>query len=134
MQRITKHKTTTTNFWAVLLVGLLLMFAPCSVRNILQKQFSVNTTKTLNQNKTTLQKTTNCHYYCDLSTTIKEVHVKKDFKFIFSGVNTNQLISVSISSAAAFPLLSVTIPHKNHIPLYILYKNFKVFDCTIQHV
>jgi cytochrome c biogenesis protein CcdA len=60
MQKITKQKIGNKTIWVGLLLGLLLIISPCSVQNILQNDFSVKTTKTLNRSKSTIQTNSNC--------------------------------------------------------------------------
>jgi hypothetical protein len=60
MQKITKQKIGNNTIWVGLLLGLPLIISPCSVQNILQNDFSVKTTKTLNRSKSTIQTNSNC--------------------------------------------------------------------------
>jgi hypothetical protein len=125
MQKITKQKIGNNTIWVGLLLGLLLIIAPCSVQNILQNDFSVKITKTLNRSKFKIQINSNYCVYYDLSKLIKEKQLKKHSKLESSKVAVSQFSSISNSNASVFPLLTFGKLNKNDIPLYILYKNLK---------
>ena len=119
MQKITKQKIGNNRIWVGLLLGLLLIIAPCSIQNILQNDFTVKTTKTLNRSKSTIQTNSNCCVYYDLSKLIKEKQLKKYSKFESSTVAVSQFSSISNSDPSVFPLLTLGKLNKNDIPLYI---------------
>lgn len=131
MQKITKQKIGNNTVLASLLLGLLLIIAPCSVRNILQNDFSVKTTKTLNQSKTSFQKNSNCCVYYELSKVVKDKQVKKDSKFKSSTLLGTQFSSISSPPASSFPLSTLGKLNESDIPLYILYKKIKLFDSLL---
>lgn len=134
MRKITKQKTADNTIWAGLLLGLLLIISPCSVRNILQNDFGLKTTKTPNQSKTAFHKTSNCCVYYDLSKIIKDEQVKKNYKFTSSTLLGSQILNFSIPHSCELTLLTWGKSTENDIPLYILYKKLKVFDSLLRYV
>ncbi|MFY9152271.1 MAG: hypothetical protein WAO52_09665 [Prolixibacteraceae bacterium] len=125
MQEISKHRRGSSKLWTVLFLGLLLLIAPCSVRNSLQHALGVKMTKTLNPNKTTIQQTTDCCVTYSQVESVKVKLVKKDFKFKSFTTGINQFSNFNIDRPAFFNSLTGENQSTKHIPLYILYKRLK---------
>lgn len=132
MRKIRKQKIGNRKTGVVLLLGLLLLLAPCSVRNLLQQEFSVKTTKTLNRSQTSIQKKSDCSIgYCS-STIVKEEQTIKNLVFPFlATVSSNALCFATVHPAILSRLTAVN-PNKNKIPFYILFKRFKVYDVALR--
>ncbi len=125
MQETLKHRSGSSKTWTVLFLGLLLLIAPCSVRNSLQHALGVKTTKTLNPSKTTIQQATDCCVTYSQAEIVNVQLVKENLKFKSFATGINQFSNFSIDRPAFFNLLNSENKSKKDIPLYILYKRLK---------
>ncbi|MDP2338958.1 MAG: hypothetical protein Q8N05_21395 [Bacteroidota bacterium] len=125
MQEISKHRSGSSKTWTVLFLGLLLIIAPCAVRNSLQHALGVKTTNTLNPSKTTIQQATDCCVAYSQAEIVKVKQARKGLKFKSFATFTNQFSNFSIDHPAFFNPLTCENKSKKDIPLYILYKRLK---------
>ncbi|SEA38192.1 hypothetical protein SAMN05443667_10410 [Flavobacterium gillisiae] len=132
MRKIRNLQTGNRKTGIVLLLGLLLLLAPCSFRNLLQQEFSVKTTKTLNKNQSSFQKKTSCNIgYCS-TTIVKEEQTIKAPLFPFLSTISSTAIGFATIHPSILSRLTSVNPNKNTIPFYILFKRFKVYDAALR--
>lgn len=127
MQEILEHRRGSSKLLTVLFLGLLLLIAPCSVRNSLQHALGVKTTKTLNPSKTTIQQATDCCVTYNQAEIVKVKLVKKDLKFKSFASGINQFSNSNIDRPAFFNPLIWENQSTKHIYLYILYKRLMYY-------
>jgi hypothetical protein len=125
MEGIFKHKKGNRNLWAAQLLGLLLIIAPCSVRNFLQHELGVKPTKTLNPPKKTIEQSGDCCTIFNRAETVNARDVGHQLSFKSFAPLADQFSSARIGHSSFFRLLAAQNTTHQNIPLYILYKRLK---------
>ncbi|MFB9056158.1 hypothetical protein ACFFU9_05315 [Mariniflexile ostreae] len=122
-------KTNTNRrflLWSVLGLIMLLVFSPCQVRNAMQSAFGLEQTSVLNKSQTTVQ-TSSCAIIDRLqsSNTLSKTKTKVTLS---SGLTTS-LFTLAKFFPKKQALTSLTKWHTTLpvVPLYILFKNLKVY-------
>lgn len=124
MKNKLKIKATYTPF---LIVGMVLLFliSPCKVRNYIEAELGVAQTKVLNKNQSTAT-TSNCLTF-ENSEVYKTSLKKYSPKFIFFKKNTPQTPSTLTAYKKNYKKFFRGNKQSSSIPLYILYKNLKIY-------
>lgn len=106
-------------------LALILLFSPCKVRNFIQSGLDLAQTQVLNKSKSTFSQSS-CQTF-EISTT-DQTRSKQDPNF--SKPLPTESYSVDFSDHARKPS-KTTLPSEyqsiSDVPLYILYKNLRVF-------
>ncbi|UOX32828.1 hypothetical protein LXD69_12355 [Flavobacterium sediminilitoris] len=112
------------------LLAILLLIAPCSVRNHIETTLGVENTKPLNKNKATIPQTSNCTSWENAvqksGIEISKKEIKKDF--ILKSYNYFHSYSFNFLTNTFF--LNSNRNSKISIPFYILYKRLKYMILT----
>lgn len=125
MQEILKHKKGNRKLWAAQLLGLLLIIAPCSVRNFLQHELGLKPTKTLNPPKKTIEQSPDCCVIFSQAETASTQQAGHQLSFKSFATVTDRFLDTDIEHSAFFRLLTEQNTSHRNIPLYILYKRLK---------
>lgn len=113
-------------FYSVIGLAILLLFSPCKVRNFVQDYFGLPLTEVINKSKTTISNA-NCN-----------VSELSESKSLISNTTNNSTSVLFLRRLAFFNKVDLKQEKTNHyylkeppaflvVPLYILYKNLKVY-------
>lgn len=121
MNRLSVINNTKT--LVIPLLAVLLLLAPCSLRNNLENNLRIASTKPLNPNKTANTCSVNCSITVNTAQKQRSAFSKKEFtKFS----NDNFALFTSVNKGTAI-FVEVIIPNASP-PYYILYKRLKIYD------
>ena len=125
MRKLTKISNTSTLFPIIGLIFLLL-FSPCKVRNFVQAELNVPQTEVSNKSQTTYNQMS-C--YDNEITDTSLIQVASSIKTLPAFLT--KAFNFSFSFTESFPSKQIANYQKKRfrsssIPLYILFKNFKV--------
>lgn len=112
--------------FAIPLLAMLLLVAPCSVRNQLETSLGLATTKPLNPAKSTPTQTAFCAIWKNTSEKENAPTFKKQAQLKIPVVSTASFLSVSENNNTRH--LVITKGSNWNRPYYILYKRLKIFD------
>lgn len=123
MNKTAFHKIKS---FAIPLLALLLLVAPCSVRNQLETSLGLATTKPLNPAKSTATQTTFCAIWENTSEKQNAPTFKKQEQLKIPVVSTANFLRVEENKNTRH--LVITKGSNWNPPYYILYKRLKIFD------
>ena len=123
MNKTAFHKIKS---FAIPLLALLLLVAPCSVRNQLETSLGLRTSKPLNPLKTTASQSSFCAIWQNTSEKENASSSKKQAEIKISVVKTVAFFSTSENQDTKF--LVINKGSNWTPPYYILYKRLKIFD------
>lgn len=121
---------TYIQYFHILFLGILLLLAPCSVRNYIELRVGLEKTEVLNKSKTTFSEETtadNCiadNYTTHLHKLKKPVPIKYNF---FGAESGNQFIfNPQLTISGLKRSVVVRNLEDGSAPLYLLYQNLKL--------
>jgi len=108
-------------------LGLLILLSPCKVRNYIQWELGVSQTQTLNKSQSVFS-SLSCAGF-EISTSEKSIY-NKDLKV--SKTLHKKVLTFELPDPNYYKESKVTLPldiqQISEIPLYILYKNLRVYS------
>lgn len=125
MQVIHNSKPKTQFWGTVLLVGLLLL-APCKVRNSIESSLGMATSKVSNKIKTTTSKNNCAHYTADVVAYTSTADTSNPWVPFLPALLSFTII-VREDQFTQFRRIVTKKVVSLAVPLYILYRHFKVY-------